>query len=504
VEVADSILDLIGNTPLVRMRRVLAGVPCDVLAKLEMLNPGGSVKDRPAVAMIDAAEREGLLAPGGTIIEPTSGNTGVGLAMVAARRDYRCIFVMTDKVSEEKVQLLRAYGAEVVICPVAVAPDDPDSYYSTAERLVAETPGAYRPNQYFNQVNPLAHERSTGPELWRQTGGRITHFVAGAGTGGTLAGVGRYLKAQNPAVQVIGADPEGSIFSGGSGRPYLVEGIGEDFWPETYDRSVVDRVIPVSDRDSFEMARAVSRREGLLIGGSGGTVVCAAREVARECGSGDVVVLLLPDAGRGYLSKVFNDAWMASHGFLIGERPCVGDVLDARAGAVPPLVYVHPGDPVRLAVTRMRDYGVSQLPVAKGDLPLTAAEVVGSVDELQLMALAFDGDLLGRPVGEVMNRPLERIGIGEPVTLAVAKLERSPALLVLDGGCPRAVVSRTDVLGFLSAGYPGEPVPPGEDGSTQPGNDAAPSGPSGPSERSERPVASRPAPGVRRDGSDRR
>ena len=460
MEVADSVLDLIGNTPLVRMRRVLAGLPCEVLAKLEMLNPGGSVKDRPAVAMIDAAEREGLLAPGGTIIEPTSGNTGVGLAMVAAQRDYRCIFVMTDKVSEEKVQLLRAYGAEVVICPVAVAPDDPDSYYSTAARLAAEIPGAYRPNQYFNQVNPLAHERTTGPELWRQTDGRITHFVAGAGTGGTLGGVGRYLKQQNPAVQVIGADPEGSVFSGGSGRPYLVEGIGEDFWPETYDRSVVDRVIPISDRDSFDMARAVSHREGLLIGGSGGTVVCAAREVARSCGPDDVVVLLLPDAGRGYLSKVFNDSWMASHGFLIGESPCVKDVLDARAGAVPPLVYVHPGDPVRLAVTRMRDYGVSQLPVAKGEMPLTAAEVVGSVDELQLVALAFDGDLLERPVEQVMSRALEQIGVGESVALAVTKLERSPALLVLDGGRPRAVVSRADVLGFLSAGRP-EPASPG-------------------------------------------
>ena len=271
VEVADSILDLIGNTPLVRMRRIAEGVSCEVLAKLEMLNPGGSVKDRPAVAMIDTAEREGLLKPGGTIIEPTSGNTGVGLALVAAQRDYRCIFVMTDKVSDEKVQLLRAYGAEVVVCPVAVDPEDPESYYSTAERLVAETPGAYRPNQYFNQVNPLSHEQTTGPELWKQTEGRITHFVAGAGTGGTLNGVGRYLKQQNPEIQIVAGDPEGSVFSGGTGRPYLVEGIGEDFWPETYDPSVVDRVIPISDQDSFDMARLVTHREGLLIGGSGGT-----------------------------------------------------------------------------------------------------------------------------------------------------------------------------------------------------------------------------------------
>ena len=338
MEVADSVLDVIGNTPLVRMPRAVPDARCEVLAKLEMLNPGGSVKDRPAIAMIDAAEQEGLLEPGGTIIEPTSGNTGVGLAMVAAQRGYRCIFVMTDKVSDEKVQLLRAYGSEVVVCPVAVAPEDPDSYYSTAEWLMRETPGAYRPNQYFNQMNPLAHEQTTGPELWRQTGGRITHFVAGAGTGGTLSGVGRYLKRQNLTVQVIAADPEGSVFSGGSGRPYLVEGIGEDFWPETYCPEVVDRVIPVSDQASFDMARLVSHREGLLIGGSGGTAVCAAAEVARDCDPDDVVVVLLPDSGRGYLSKVFNDDWMASHGFLIGEHPCVKDVLDAKEGALPPLV----------------------------------------------------------------------------------------------------------------------------------------------------------------------
>ncbi len=452
MEVADSVLDLIGNTPLVRLRRAVPGARCEVLAKLEMLNPGGSVKDRPALAMIEAAEREGLLRPGGTIIEPTSGNTGVGLAMVAGRRDYRCIFVMTDKVSHEKVQLLRAYGAEVVVCPVAVAPEDPDSYYSTAERLVAETPHAYQPNQYFNQVNPQAHEQTTGPELWRQTGGRITHFVAGAGTGGTLNGVGRYLKAKNPDVQIVAADPEGSVFSGGSGRPYLVEGIGEDFWPETYDPAVVDRVIAVSDQASFDMARLVSHREGLLVGGSGGTAVCAAAEVATDCGPDDVVVLLLPDSGRGYLSKVFDDDWMASHGFLVSGQPCVKDVLDAKEGAVPPLVYVRPEDPVSLAVTRMRDNGLSQLPVAKGEMPLAAAEVMGSVHELQLMALAFGGNLLGQPVENVMSRPLEQIGIGEPIALAVAKLERSPALLVLDGGRPRAVVSSTDVLSFLSPG----------------------------------------------------
>ena len=341
------------------------------------------------------------------------------------------------------------------MCPVAVAPDDPDSYYSTAERLMQQTPGAYQPNQYFNQANPLAHEQTTGPELWNQTGGRITHFVAGAGTGGTLSGVGRYLKAQNPSVQVIAADPEGSVFSGGSGRPYLVEGIGEDFWPETYHPDVVDRVVPVSDQASFDMARLVSHREGLLIGGSGGTAVCAAAEVARGCDPDDVVVVLLPDSGRGYLSKVFDDDWMASHGFLICEHPCVKDVLDAKEDVLPPLVYVNPSDPVSLAVTRMRDNGLSQLPVAKGEMPLAAAEVMGSVHELQLMASAFSGNLLGQPVESVMSRPLEQIGIGEPVALAVAKLERSPALLVLDGGRPRAVVSSTDVLGYLSSNADG-------------------------------------------------
>ncbi|MEY2432526.1 MAG: cystathionine beta-synthase, partial [Acidimicrobiaceae bacterium] len=345
-EIADSLLDLIGNTPLVRLRRVSEGLRCQIVAKLETTNPGGSVKDRPAVAMIDAAERDGLLGPGGTIIEPTSGNTGVGLAIVAAQRGYRCVFVMTDKVAPEKVGLLRAYGAEVVVCPVAVEPDDPQSYYSVAERLVRETPGAFRPNQYGNEWNPWAHEHSTGPELWRQTAGRITHFVAGVGTGGTITGVARYLKAQNPAVQIVGADPAGSVYSGGSGRPYLVEGIGEDFWPTTYDRSLVDQVVAISDEDSFLMARRVTAEEGILIGGSGGTAVAAALEIGRTLAADDLVVVLIPDSGRGYLSRVFDDDWMAGYGFLRSEGRTVADVLQARGGDVPPLVYVHPEDSV--------------------------------------------------------------------------------------------------------------------------------------------------------------
>ncbi len=294
--IADSLLDLVGNTPMVRLGRVGSALSCDLVAKLEMLNPGGSVKDRPAIAMIDAAEREGLLKPGGTIVEPTSGNTGVGLAIVGAQRGYPCIFVMSDKMSDEKVALLRAYGAEVVVCPTAVPPEHPDSYYSVADRLTRETPGAYRPNQYYNQANPDEHERSTGPEIWQQTVGRITHFVAGIGTGGTITGVARYLKRMNPDIQVIGADPEGSVYSGGTGRPYLVEGVGEDFWPPTYEPSLVDRTVMVSDADSFAAARRVTQEEGLLIGGSCGTAVHAALVVGTELGPGDLIVVLLTPA----------------------------------------------------------------------------------------------------------------------------------------------------------------------------------------------------------------
>ncbi len=451
MEIAESVLDLVGNTPMVRLRRVTEGIACPVVAKVETTNPGGSVKDRPAIAMIDAAERDGRLQPGGTIIEPTSGNTGVGLAIVAAQRGYRCTFVVTDKLSVEKIALLRAYGAEVVVCPVAVAPDDPRSYYSTAERLVAETPGAFRPNQYANPANPDAHEATTGPEIWRQTDGRVTHFVAGAGTGGTLSGVGRYLKSQRPDVQIVAADPEGSVYSGGSGRPYLVEGVGEDFWPTTYEPDLVDRTIAVSDRDSFMTARRVTCEEGLLIGGSCGTAVHAALQVAAELGPDDLVVVLLPDSGRGYLSKVYDDEWMTRYGFLRADGPVVGDVVEAKGDEALPLVYVSPDDPVRHAVKLMRANAVSQLPVAVGEMPLAAAEVLGSVSELRVMDLAHaDAEVMGRAVGEVMSAPLATIGVGDSLTRAIDLLETAPALLVLDGGRPRTVVARTDVLTFLS------------------------------------------------------
>jgi cystathionine beta-synthase len=449
MEAADSLLDLIGDTPLVRLDRTGRELGCHLLAKLEHLNPGGSVKDRPALAMVEAAEAAGLLGPGGTIVEPTSGNTGVGLALVAAHRGYRCIFTMPDKIASEKIQLLRAFGAEVVVCPTAVAPEHPESYYSVADRLTASTPGAYQPNQYRNEANPRSHERSTGPEIWRQTAGRITHFVAGIGTGGTITGVGRYLKAQNPAVVVVGADPEGSVYSGGGGRPYLVEGIGEDFWPSTYDPTAVDRVVAVSDRDSFLTARRVTRDEGLLLGGSGGTAIWAALQVGRELGPDDVIVVLVPDSGRGYLSKVFNDQWLADHGFLQGRGATVAALLGSKGEAMPALVHVHPDETVRAAIAVLKEYDISQMPVVKAEPPLSLAEVVGTVSDRLLLerALHVPG-AVDQPVSAVMEPPLPMVGTGETVDTAADRLQDSAAVLVLDGGHPVGILTRSDLLSY--------------------------------------------------------
>ena len=459
MDVADSILDLVGNTPLVRLRRLseAENLRCTLLAKVETMNPGGSVKDRVAIAMVDAAERDGLLLSGGTIVEPTSGNTGAGLAIVAAQRGYKCIFVMSDKMSDEKIALLRSYGAEVVVCPTAVPPEDPRSYYSTAERLVRETPGAFRPDQYSNAANPLAHERTTGPEIWEQTRGRVTHFVAGVGTGGTITGVGRALKSRNPGVQIVGADPSGSVYSGGTGRPYLVEGVGEDFWPTTFDRSVVDRVVEVTDADSFLTARRVTREEGLHIGGSGGTAVHAALEIARPLEPEAVVVVLVPDSGRSYLTKIFDDQWMFEMGFLRGEGLVAGDVLTAKGHGMPALVLVLPDETVRDAITVMRETGVSQVVVSvTKELPLAAKEVVGTLRELELMDLAFrDPEVLEQPISELMSPPMPMMGIGEPIARMVECLEQGPSVLVLDGGHPIGVLTRSDVLSFLA----GRPLP---------------------------------------------
>ena len=450
MEILDSFLDAVGDTPLVRLNKVARGVPPAVLAKLEMLNPGGSVKDRIGLRMIEAAERAGALKPGGTIVEPTSGNTGHGLAIAAAIRGYKCIFVMPDKMSQEKISLLRAYGAEVVITPTSVPPESPESYYRVADRLTEEIPGAFQPNQYFNEDNPAAHEATTGPEIWRQTDGRITAFVAGVGTGGTITGAARFLKAQNPDVLVVGADPEGSIFSGDV-HTYLTEGIGEDFWPKTFDPSLVDRYVRVSDRDAFRMARRITREEGILVGGSSGTAVVAAVEVARELGPDDVVVVILPDTGRNYLSKLYSDTWLLQYGLT--DRPeivRVEEVLEAKHGELPPVVTVNAHDRVRQAIDALQRYSISQAPVVR-EPSMDVAQFVGSIRERELLDRIFrDPDALQADVAEVMGPPIAMVEFDEPVDVAFEALQQGTAVLVVKAGQVLGVLTRADLLEFLA------------------------------------------------------
>ena len=450
---AQSVIDLIGNTPLVKLGPLATDVAPLVLAKIEYVNPGGSVKDRIAVKMIDAAEQSGELQPGGTIVEPTSGNTGVGLALVAQQRGYRCIFVCPDKVSEDKRNVLRAYGAQVVVCPTAVAPEDPNSYYSVSDRLVRETPGAWKPDQYSNAQNAASHYATTGPEIWNDTDGRITHFVTGVGTGGTISGTGRYLKeVSGGRVRVIGADPEGSVYSGGTGRPYLVEGVGEDFWPTAYDPSVADEIIAVSDAESFAVTRRLAREEGLLVGGSCGMAVAAALRLSGRLTADDVVVVILPDGGRGYLSKIFSDGWMASYGFLARDgEATVGEVLRGKSGQLPSLVHTHPNETVRDAVEIMHEYGVSQMPVVSAEPPVMAGEVVGAVSERELLDALFAGRAsLADAVSRHMASPFQLVGSGENIATLRGALHDSDAVMVIDDGKPVGVLTRADLLAFLA------------------------------------------------------
>jgi cystathionine beta-synthase len=456
MQVHDSLIEMFGNTPLVRLRRIALPSQADVLAKVEYLNPGGSVKDRIALRMVEAAEESGVLQPGGTIVEPTSGNTGIGLAIVAQEKGYKCLFVCPDKVSQDKISVLRAYGADVVVCPSSVPPDHPDSYYSVSDRLAAQTEGGWKPNQYTNPGNPASHYETTGPEIWAQTEGKVTHFVAGIGTGGTISGTGRYLKeVSGGRVRVVGADPEGSVYSGGGGRPYLVEGVGEDIWPETYDKNICDQIIAVSDAESFRMTRRLAREEALLVGGSSGLAAVAAARVAASAGPGDVIVVLLPDGGRGYLAKIFNDEWMADYGFLASEtaEPQIADVLRGKQGGLPPFVHAHPDETVAAAIESLREYDVSQLPVLSAEPPVMAAEVIGSIVERDLLDALVSGR--ARPQDAVsghMSAPLPMVGSGEPVSSAVHAMEKAGAAVVLVEGKPAGMITRQDVLTYLAAG----------------------------------------------------
>jgi cystathionine beta-synthase len=457
MEIHDTLLDSVGNTPLLRLRKIEPRLSCTLLGKLEMLNPGGSVKDRIGIRMIEAAERGGRLSPGGTIVEPTSGNTGVGLAIAAAIRGYRCIFTMPDKMSQEKIALLRAYGAEVVIAPTAVPPDSPESYYRVADRLTEEIPGAFQPNQYFNDENPRAHYETTGPEIWKQTEGKITHLVAGVGTGGTITGTGRYLKEKNPEVVIVGADPEGSLYTGAEAKPYLVEGIGEDFIPQTFDPDIVDRWVTVSDRESFLTARRLTRDEGLLVGGSCGTAMFAALEVARELGTEDIVVVILPDSGRSYLSKLYNDSWMLQYGFIDrpGTQALIGEVLQEKqriAPDIPPIVVVPTHEKVGRAIDALQSYGISQVPVAKNAEPVDVTELVGSIHERSLLDRVFrDRDAIERDVVEVMDAPLPVAQLSDGVDEMFAGLARgAEAVVVADDARIAGVLTRADLLEFLA------------------------------------------------------
>jgi len=451
----DNVLETIGWTPLIRLHRVTRGIRTPVYGKAEFFNPGGSVKDRIGLPIIERAEREGKLKPGGTIVEGTSGNTGVGLAIAAALRGYRCIFTLPDKMSQEKVRLLKAFGAEVIVTPTAVAPDHPDNYVMMAKRIAEETPNAVLANQFYNQANPEAHYATTGPELWEQTEGKITHFVASAGTGGTITGVGRFLKEKNPNIKIIAGDPVGSILaeywrSHGErkieGSPYKVEGIGQDKVPGTLDMTVIDEYHTVSDRDAFAMSRRLTREEGLFVGGSSGLIAKVALDLARQIDDPDaLVVTFLCDTGERYLSKLYSDEWMRENQMLEHDHVTLGDMLNRRDAGGPSLVSVAPATGVRQALNLMALHDVSQLPVIDGE------ECVGSVVEATLTQRGLETPaLLEAAVREVMDAPFPSLGSDEPIELAVKLLSKStPAVLVADDGHVQGLVTRSDMLRFL-------------------------------------------------------
>ncbi len=450
----ENILQTVGNTPLVRLRNVARDCPCPVLAKLEYFNPGGSVKDRIGLAMVEAAERDGNLKPGGTIVECTSGNTGLGLAMVASVRGYHAVFCMPDKVSSEKVNLLKAFGAEVLLSPTAVEPDSPESYYSVARRIAAERPGAYLTNQYHNPANPLAHYLTTGPELWQQTAGHITHFVAGMGTGGTISGTSRYLKEQNPQVQTIGADPVGSILKHyhetkqlSEAHTYKIEGVGEDFIPSATDFSVVDRVVACNDRNGLNMARTLAREEAIFVGGSGGMATWVAIEVAKALPADSLVVVLLPDTGERYLSKVHNDEWMRDNHLLDPTAASAGQIVDTKKRKIPNLLSVPSGASLKQALALVEQHEISQIPVVDGDT------VIGTLEESDILKLAMsDRAALDRPVNAWMKPPLPMVNADEHVDQVTRLLVREPAVLVKREGRVVGILTRYDMLQFIAGG----------------------------------------------------
>ncbi|MCA9858364.1 MAG: cystathionine beta-synthase [Thermomicrobiales bacterium] len=457
-QVFPNVIAALGNTPVVQLNAITHSIRTPVVAKLEMTNPGGSVKDRIGIRMVEEAERKGWLRPGGTIVEPTSGNTGVGLAMAAAVRGYHCIFVMPDKVAPEKVALLRAYGAEVVTTPTAVERDSPESYYSVADRLTREVPGAFQPNQYFNPMNPRTHYETTGPEIWDQTGGQVTHFVAGVGTGGTVSGISRYLKEQKSTVEVIGADPEGSIYTTDQLHTYKVEGVGEDFWPGTFDRNSVDRWVQVSDRDAFLTARAVTRQEGILIGGSGGLAVWAALEVARAVDDPTaMVVVLLPDSGRGYLSKVYSDDWMRENGFLsrFSGPTRLGQLIDRFSPELPDVIAVACDDTIENAIEVLRFHEISQVPVVRSRQTSEGIEIqsiVGSLQERTLLDHLFrNPDIVSAQVSTIMDAPFNLVDANEEIERVFPLFgSGAPAVLVQQEGRLVGVVTRSDLLEFAA------------------------------------------------------